>query len=57
MSKADLCPVCEGSGEYIGEKCHGCQGKGWVNVPEFIIPRPKGKVKPGDNGTNWEEAK
>ena len=57
MSKADLCPVCEGSGEYNGKECHGCQGKGWVNILEFIIPRPKGKVKPGNNGTDWEEAK
>ena len=47
MSKADLCPVCKGSGKgpWIGAKeeseyapkggwlpCHGCHGMGWVEV-------------------------
>lgn len=35
MSKAVKCPVCEGKGKLssmIG--CHGCQGKGWVEVSE-----------------------
>lgn len=43
MNKAELCPVCKGSGIYtkaeIGtakehEKwsCHGCNGTGWVEV-------------------------
>lgn len=37
MAHAEKCPVCEGSGYYatIGEgqqKCHGCNGKGWVIV-------------------------
>ena len=44
--KAQLCPVCNGSGYYsklpgpesnascsVGT-CHGCAGKGWVSVPE-----------------------
>lgn len=39
--KAELCPVCGGSGKYYpsglssgtGPKtCHGCNGKGWVEV-------------------------
>ena len=47
MAKAVLCPVCNGSGELytplpdsstlIGgqyERCHGCDGKGWVEVAE-----------------------
>jgi len=37
---ADLCPVCNGSGrvhppastDMSGEQCHGCGGKGWVQV-------------------------
>ena len=29
-----LCPVCKGSGKYTGDKCHGCNGRGWVQVPE-----------------------
>ena len=40
--KAQLCPVCHGSGKYTGDKCHGCNGKGWVQVPEdrlVVFPR------------------
>ena len=48
MSKVVLCPVCNGSGKYnrpnpnysvsstairmIEETCHGCNGKGWVEI-------------------------
>lgn len=38
MSKAELCPVCKGKGKlniglHDGEcTCHGCNGKGWVEV-------------------------
>lgn len=42
MSKAEICPVCLGSGRYkryqegftipIETPCHGCGGKGWVEV-------------------------
>ena len=32
--KAQLCPVCQGSGNYKGASCHGCHGRGWVTVPE-----------------------
>ena len=46
--KAVLCPVCEGDGEVIDyggigshtgstpyeKQCHGCRGKGWVEVQE-----------------------
>ena len=46
--KADLCPVCMGTGRYHTisvdneEKvdhtraCHGCDGKGWVEVHEEV---------------------
>jgi hypothetical protein len=40
MSKAIICPVCEGSGitQAIGiaqsTPCHGCGGRGWVEVSE-----------------------
>lgn len=27
-----LCPVCEGSGKYDDKQCHGCKGRGWVEV-------------------------
>lgn len=55
--KAVLCPVCKGEGfiaQYLGDPhstagctplppklCHGCAGKGWVEVSEhdtFITP-------------------
>jgi hypothetical protein len=39
---AELCPVCKGSGRIVtvsesanknpSEQCHGCEGKGWVEV-------------------------
>ncbi len=32
--KAVLCPVCKGSGKYKDERCHGCYGRGWVQVAE-----------------------
>ena len=45
-NKADLCPVCRGTGiykEYVNygtsgtlsteRTCHGCGGKGWVIIP------------------------
>jgi len=42
--KAQLCPVCLGKGKiknttpgwFYGKEqtCHGCDGKGWVAVPD-----------------------
>ena len=34
MAKAELCPVCRGDGiaECTEKTCHGCNGKGWVEV-------------------------
>jgi len=36
--KADKCPVCYGTGKvldcYAEKTCHGCLGKGWVEVKE-----------------------
>jgi len=36
MAKAQLCPVCQGEGKYKGKKCHGCDGRGWVQVDEQV---------------------
>ena len=49
--KAVICPVCEGKGqikdaEIMGPEvteittklCHGCSGKGWVEVNEAYLP-------------------
>lgn len=32
MSHTQKCPVCEGTGSYIGRVCHGCDGKGLISV-------------------------
>jgi len=32
MKHAEICPVCGGTGKVNMEKCHGCDGKGWVEV-------------------------
>ena len=32
--KAVTCPVCNGSGKYKDETCHGCNGLGWVQVQD-----------------------
>lgn len=32
VEHAEVCPVCQGSGKYKEEKCHGCDGRGWVKV-------------------------
>ena len=44
MTKAELCPVCRGSGKYTPmfnpgcaalpteRSCHGCFGRGWVDT-------------------------
>lgn len=40
MSHAELCPVCNGKGYFVGRdhtdrlksECHGCQGLGWVTI-------------------------
>ena len=40
MSKAQLCPVCLGTGKKHGTEtvtgltCNGCNGKGWVEVQD-----------------------
>ena len=54
--KASLCPVCNGDGQlkdaiFEGPEttkitmrlCHGCNGKGWVEVQEIHVP-PHGET-------------
>lgn len=42
--KAELCPVCLGSGKYKLGTCHGCNGKGWIVIPEDIKLQYKPKM-------------
>lgn len=60
MAKAVTCPVCAGFGKFIKqnpgstnpqteESCHGCYGRGWVEVSEDIpkyIPQYNGNELP-----------
>jgi len=55
--KATICPVCKGEGQVCSgvvwwsnknppvlRQCHGCDGKGWVVIPEHILTyRPRTK--------------
>ena len=52
MSHAERCPVCYGSGKYTPpanpnssavpqpQICHGCGGKGWVELNDYTTPNP-----------------
>ena len=53
--KAVLCPVCNGSGKIQPtgdqsdnklETCHGCNGKGWVEVQEDYSPYVRYPIVP-----------
>jgi len=52
MAHAEKCPLCGGEGVVIGQpnKCHGCDGKGWVTVQdgdrEPCVPVPWYPVYP-----------
>lgn len=66
--RAVLCPVCNGSGEYYKppgswstapsevKVCHGCQGKGWVEVHEDYqtISIPSQTITWLPNGDWWD---
>lgn len=46
MAKAAICPVCNGTGKVTKTTaggtfevdCHGCGGRGWVEVADGIYP-------------------
>jgi len=54
MVHSEICPVCKGTGKYKKElkdvctlkeeTCHGCNGRGWVEVgrDDYWFPRPNG---------------
>jgi DnaJ-class molecular chaperone len=63
--KAELCPVCQGKGGAIPNwdcwdyktlvRCHGCGGRGWVEVSEDVKIPPK-KVIMEVNGQSNNKA-
>ena len=72
MSHAEKCPVCKGSGEtrpgqldrYQIETltCHGCEGKGWVEVSDGPPPMPAWTPQipvqqPPDRPSYWCDSK
>jgi len=38
MAHSEICPVCCGSGRYLDKLCHGCGGKGWIEVSDDCYP-------------------
>jgi DnaJ-class molecular chaperone len=59
--RAVICPVCNGSGKYNGLEqtnfedvtCHGCDGKGWVEVHDeypTYVPYP---AYPPNGAGDW----
>ena len=32
MAHAEICPVCNGTGKVGNVLCHGCGGRGWLEV-------------------------
>lgn len=51
MNHAEKCPICYGTGKIKKKTCHGCGGKGWIEVSNgrrcwtmdypFIKEKPK----------------
>lgn len=65
MARAVLCPVCGGSGKkykngtykYGTEKpCHGCNGKGWVEVRTDYCPPKQDWRDKIDSGTSYQDS-
>lgn len=72
MAHAEKCPVCEGSGKVYprtststggitipnSDPCHGCNGKGWVEVgdtyPVFPEPVSPWSIEPRRPYRYWE---
>ena len=55
MARAEKCPICEGEGKLVGllpedkHTCHGCGGKGWVEIQDQqqrYVPYPPYRLYP-----------
>jgi len=47
--KSEICPVCKGTGEYCDppsswRDCHGCNGRGWIEVHEEPANLKRGRL-------------
>jgi len=41
VTHAEICPVCRGTGKFLGEDCHGCpMSRGWVEVSDPLPSSP-----------------
>ena len=40
MAHSEICPICKGSGKIKKDTCHGCGGKGWIEVNDYNIQIP-----------------
>ena len=38
MAHSEKCPICHGVGKIEGKTCHGCFGRGWIEVRDEHIP-------------------
>lgn len=38
MSHSEICPVCNKTGKYEEEICHGCGGLGWITITVHDLP-------------------
>jgi len=64
MAHAETCPVCGGTGKKPDPKCmddsyakcHGCDGKGWVEVGNDNIPVPYPVPVPTPAPSPWQPA-
>ena len=62
MAHSEVCLICHGKGEvqdpmppYPSKPCHGCGGKGWVEVQDQTVyppPRPSPEEVPYKPG-HW----
>ena len=64
MSHSEICPLCKGKGiidnykllkSRRNDKCHGCDGKGWVSVEDKQQPyiRPYEPIYPWTSPPDW----
>jgi hypothetical protein len=70
MAHSEICPVCKGCGELpnllkvpnpltepkvgIRIRCHGCNGKGWVEVGDVLPPSAGLLMSPAEtHASSW----